>query len=106
MHLSCTCGYQTGYLLVWVPDNLKQQIVLLTPVLRNPHRILGPKADKRRREGVREDPQNSSNTFEFVPISGENTFEFVPISAKNTFEFVPISGKNTFEFVRTAKKNI
>lgn len=34
MYLSCTCEYQTGYLLVGVPDTLNPQRVLLTPVLR------------------------------------------------------------------------
>lgn len=34
MYLLCTCGYQTGYLLVEVPDTLKPQKVLLTPVSR------------------------------------------------------------------------
>ena len=74
--------------------------------VKKPHRISGPKADKRRGEGVPEERQNLPNTFEFVSISGRITFEFVSISGKNTFEFVSISGKNTFEFVRMQKKNI
>ena len=66
---------------------------ILENALRNPHRILRPKTNKRRK-GVTEEAQNPPNTFEFVSKTAKNTFEFVPILGKNTFEFVPMAKKN------------